>query len=83
MMPTRDRDVSDAGAFRERHPFARVELYGIERRREPLVAVDGHAAILHHPFALGQLAVHAPVDEEPELRVTKPCARRGAFGRLE
>src|SRR5205085_4952521 len=51
VMATRDRDVSDAGPFREQHPFARVELYGIERRREPLVAVDVDAAILHHPFA--------------------------------
>ena len=78
----RDRDVADAGApWRVDTHSCASNLIGIERRREPLVVVDGDAAVLHHPFALTELAVDAPVDEHPELRVAKPFARGGALRR--
>src|SRR5262249_6970616 len=79
VMARRDRDVPYAGALGERDPGVCVELYGIERRREPLVRGDGNGAVLHHPFALAELAVGAPVDEETGLGVAKPAAGSGAL----
>src|SRR5689334_19144756 len=63
MMPAGNRDVSNPRTLGHRHPRACVEFHGIECRCEPLVAVDGDAAVLHHPLAFGELTVDAPVDE--------------------
>ena len=81
VMARRDRDVLRTGGLRDGDPFARVELHRVERRRQPFVRVDGHVRVLHHPLAFAELAVDAPVDEHPELRVAKPFARGGTFGR--
>src|SRR5712692_4851444 len=75
-MPRRDRDVFHPGRLGERHPGARVELHGIERRGDPLVIGDRDRTVLHHPLALAEQAVDAPVDEHPELGVAIPFARR-------
>ena len=81
VVPRRDRDVPDAGGSCEVDPCARVELDGVEGAGEPLVFGHGDLAILHHPLALAEQAVNAPVDEEAELRVLEPLARGESLGR--
>ena len=48
----------------------------IELRRQLLVVGDGDLAIVHHPLAVTEHAVDAPVDEQAEPRVLEPLARR-------
>src|SRR6185312_15447557 len=60
------------------HPFVRVELHGVERRRQPFVARNGNLTILHHPLAFAEQAVDTPVDEHSELSVLVPLARLAA-----
>src|SRR2546426_6122640 len=74
VMARRDRDVPDPGALGERHPGRGVELGRVESRREPFVVRHADLAVVHHPLARAELAVHAPVDEQAELRVAEPAA---------
>ena len=46
-----------------------------------LVFGDGHLAVVHHPFAVAEHAVDAPVDEHAELGVAKPFLLGGFRGR--
>jgi hypothetical protein len=47
-------------------------LVGVEGGGEPFVFGHGDLAILHHPLALAEKAVDAPVNEQAELRVLEP-----------
>ena len=80
-MARRDRDVFHPGGLGERDPGARVEFHRIERGGEPLVIGDRDRAVLHHPLALPEQAVNAPMDEHPELGVAVPLTRRESLGR--
>ncbi len=80
MVPRRDRDVPDSGGLGGRDPRARVEFHGVEGGGQPFVRVDRNRTVLHHPFALAELAVHAPVDEHPELGIAEPLAGGDALG---
>ncbi len=71
-----DRDVLHARRLGERHPRVGIEVGGIEGRGEPLVVGHGDGPILHHPLALAEQAVHAPMNEHSELGVAIPVARR-------
>ena len=75
MMLARDRDVFHPRRFRQRNDLRRIELCRIKLRRELFIFNDGHMVLLHVPFAVRRNAVHAPVNEHPELRVLKPFAR--------
>ena len=79
-----DRDVLDAGPLDHRDPLGGVELRRVEPRRELLVLGDGDLLVVHHPFALAQDAVDAPVDEHAELGVLEPShgVGIGLLGRL-
>ena len=62
-----------------------VELGRVEPGRELLVLGDRDLVVVHHPFALAQEGVDAPVDEQAELRVLEPAPapRRSGSGRLD
>jgi hypothetical protein len=77
----RHRDVAHAGAFGHCNPDSRIELRGVERGRQLLVLADRRLVIVHHPFAVAQLAVDAPMDEQSELGILKPSACLQVLGR--
>ena len=70
-----DGDIFHPGVFRHRNPFGRVELGGIELRRQFFIIRHGDLFVVHHPFAAAENAVDAPMDKESELVVLEPLAR--------
>src|SRR5207244_13497862 len=70
-----DGDVLQAGGLRECDPFRGVECHGIELRRQLLVVADRNLAVVHHPLAVPEHAVDAPMHEQAEARILEPLAR--------
>src|SRR2546421_12769566 len=81
VMLTRDGDVAHPGRFRERDPLGGVELRRVEARSQRLVIGDRYLPYIHHPLAVTQHAIDAPVNEQPELRALKPTPRGQVCGR--
>jgi len=62
-------------AFGQPDPFRGIEFGRVELRREIFVFADRNLLVVHHPLAVAQDAIDAPVDEQSELGVLKPPAR--------
>jgi hypothetical protein len=76
-----DGDVLHARGLGHGHPFRGVELRGVEQAGQLLVIGHADAALMHHPLAVGERAVHAPVHEEAELGVLEGAPRLHVGGR--
>ena len=70
-----DGDVLHPRVLHHRDPLGGIEFRGIEARGELFVFGDRDLVVVHHPFAFGQDAIDAKVDEETEFVVLEPLAR--------
>ncbi len=73
-------DVAHARLPGERNPLRGIVFHWIELRCELLVLRTGDVAGLHHPLAVAQLAVDAPVDEHAEAGLLEPLAGLQVLG---
>jgi len=69
-----DSDVFHSGGFGQGNPFVGIELFGIEEHREAIVLFQRDLAVVEHPFAVAENAVHAPMDEHAESHVLEVAA---------
>ena len=66
-----DGDILGAGSLDLAHPLPGVESGRIETARIRGIRFIRDLLIVHHPFALGQHGIHAPVDENAEFLVAE------------
>ena len=80
-------------AFASATQAAGSNSVGLNWRRQLFILRDRHFAIVHHPLAVAEHGVHAPMDEQAEPGVLEPFPRaevlrarlvgslRGVYGR--